>query len=261
MRTFFIGMQILALIVLLVCGTPLAASASSICSEILAKGNSLYQDMKYAESSGLLSEVLAEPALCTAQEQAEIHVLLSKLKLVEGNRDAAINEMTAALKLDSFISLDSQTTSPKVIQVLHEARLLLEKEATDTKKVLTKPANKVSSGKRIAAWTTLGLGSASALAGGTLFGLALNEDRLQKDAASNKDWDDRDMHWQNTKNLAMSSYVLAGSAAVLLGISTYLFLTSTPSTSKTKVSGKSFDFLLVPTASLRETGLLMSLRF
>lgn len=261
MRSLSLGMHVLAMMVFLVCGTPLTATASSICSEIIAKGNILYQEMNYTDSAQLLKQVLADPTLCNTKEQAEVHVLLSKLELVKEDRTAAIAEMKSALKLDSFISLDPQTTSPKVIQVLHEARQLLEKETTDTKNTETKPANKEPSGTRIAAWATLGLGSTSALASGTCMGMALNENRQQKDAASRDDWDARDTHWQNTKNLAMSSYVLAGSAALLLGISTYLFLTSTPSTSKTNVSGKSSDFLLMPTASPEEAGFLMRLRF
>ena len=92
-----------------------------------------------SEISGLLSQAHFQTAKSVAEAtlswadgvpeatllrapRSQLHVLLATAQVALGEHKSARESMRLALALDPTLALDTQTTSPKVVRVLREAR-------------------------------------------------------------------------------------------------------------------------------------------
>ena len=249
---------LLTLLVGIVLMLPGASAAGEACHDYLSRGIQLYEDMQFDEALVQLGLAIEQEAACTDQELVTLHLYSARIHIVLGQRDKALESMKSALRIDPYLSMDPVTTSPKVYEILNQARDELKREQETVVEPVPPPAGKKKSGRRIGAWTTAGVAGASAVGGGAMLAMAFSENSQQEDAADEEDWDARDTHWQNTQTYSYVSYGLFGAAAVATGVSIYLFMTSGDSASL-EVSGVRFS--AAPVVDGEHAGVVLQFRF
>jgi len=252
--------------------------AQSTCPSLLQEGVNACQNMEYDEAIRILNTALMRQDECSAEQLVQVRVTLATALIAQDDEIGASAQMREALQLDPDLCFPD-IVSPKIRDLLDQARSEMEREAALKRTPSTpRPSNRLQqpapagpakrhnssenrksmSGRRIAAWSTLGMGGALAAGSGITFGVAYQEDRAQKDAADEHDWDARDAHWNNVKTYATASYILAGLAGASLTTSLVLFLTD--GKSKTADSER-YHFTLMPIISPERKGLAVLFRF